>query len=211
MRELLECLLGISPSGRNPCEGNNYPSHRNILLRRYFLFVLIFDPLKLKSCVRLSCDIKKIMTNNKYYSPLTQVHFINSYSSPGIYLPVSLPADVLWGSFVTEKWMRDKRTPKDVCGEAISRLAQLVYCPSAKRKPCTGLNQPERQLRPLIDNLSPFLISGKRNRTHVSSNAGHFRDEPIKEQYSCHVTYSGSKCYCVENPLGITWRGSMTS
>ena len=26
----------------------------------------------------------------------------------------SLPADVLWGSFV----MRDKRTPKDVCGEA---------------------------------------------------------------------------------------------
>ena len=34
----------------------------------------------------------------------------------------SLPADVLWGSFVThsvgEKWMRDKRTPKDVCGEA---------------------------------------------------------------------------------------------
>ena len=38
---------------------------------------------------------------------------------------VSLPADVLWGSFVThsflprgEKWMRDKRTLKDVCGEA---------------------------------------------------------------------------------------------
>ena len=37
----------------------------------------------------------------------------------------SLPADVLWGSFVThsflpvgEKWMRDKRTRKDVCGEA---------------------------------------------------------------------------------------------
>ena len=37
----------------------------------------------------------------------------------------NLPADVLWGSFVThsflpvgEKWMRDKRTPKDVCGEA---------------------------------------------------------------------------------------------
>ena len=27
----------------------------------------------------------------------------------------SLPADVLWGSFV----MRDKRTPKDVCGEAM--------------------------------------------------------------------------------------------
>ena len=38
----------------------------------------------------------------------------------------SLPADVLWGSFVThsflphggEKRMRDKRTPKDVCGKA---------------------------------------------------------------------------------------------
>ena len=52
------------------------------------------------------------------------------------------------------------------CPVFISRLAQLVYCPSAKRKPCTGLNQPERQLRPLIDNLSPYIISGKRNRTH---------------------------------------------
>ena len=29
--------------------------------------------------------------------------------------PASLPADVLWGSF-------DKRTPKDVCGEASVRL-----------------------------------------------------------------------------------------
>ena len=34
-------------------------------------------------------------------------------------LRTSLPADVLWGSFVT-RWMRDKRTPKDVCGEATS-------------------------------------------------------------------------------------------
>ena len=36
----------------------------------------------------------------------------------------SLPADVLWDSFVTslgEKWMRGKRTPKDVCGEATYR------------------------------------------------------------------------------------------
>ena len=34
----------------------------------------------------------------------------------------SLPADVRWGLFVThsfEKWMRDKRTPTDVCGEAM--------------------------------------------------------------------------------------------
>ena len=35
---------------------------------------------------------------------------------------LSLPTDVLWGSFVTHsflpQWMRDKRTPKDVCGEA---------------------------------------------------------------------------------------------
>ena len=31
-----------------------------------------------------------------------------------MYGRTSLPADVLWGSFV----MRDKRTPKDVCGEA---------------------------------------------------------------------------------------------
>ena len=34
----------------------------------------------------------------------------------------SLPADVPWGSFVThsfgEKWMRDERAPRDVCGEA---------------------------------------------------------------------------------------------
>ena len=49
----------------------------------------------------------------------------------------------------------------------ISRLAQLVYCPSAKRKPYTGLNQPERKLRPLIDNLFASFIPGKRNRTHV--------------------------------------------
>ena len=45
-----------------------------------------------------------------------------------LYESRSLPADVLWGSFVThfifisflsvgEKLMRDKRTPKDVCGE----------------------------------------------------------------------------------------------
>ena len=34
---------------------------------------------------------------------------------------VSLPADVLWGSFVTHSWMRDKRTPKDVCGEVTKR------------------------------------------------------------------------------------------
>ena len=37
----------------------------------------------------------------------------------------SLPADVLWGLFVTHsflKWMRDKRTPKDVCGEATRQL-----------------------------------------------------------------------------------------
>ena len=32
---------------------------------------------------------------------------------------ISLPTDVLWGSFVTHSFMRDKQTPKDVCGEAI--------------------------------------------------------------------------------------------
>ena len=47
------------------------------------------------------------------------------------YLYLSLPADVLWGSFVThsfvgEKWMRDKRTPKDVCGEATCTLLPLL-------------------------------------------------------------------------------------
>ena len=45
----------------------------------------------------------------------------------GFYSYHSLPADVLWGSFVThsflphgerEKWMRGEWTPKDVCGEA---------------------------------------------------------------------------------------------
>ena len=49
----------------------------------------------------------------------------------------------------------------------ISRLAQLVYCPSAKRRFCTGWSDPERQLRPLSDNSSPFLMPGKRNITHV--------------------------------------------
>ena len=43
----------------------------------------------------------------------------------------SLPADVLWGSFVRhsflpQKWMRDERTPKDICGKA-SR-DQLLLC-----------------------------------------------------------------------------------
>ena len=36
----------------------------------------------------------------------------------------SLPADVLWSSFVTHS-MRDKRTPKDVCGEASPFLVTL--------------------------------------------------------------------------------------
>ena len=61
--------------------------------------------------------------------PLSQG--LDDRAPPPSYLKVcirhwtSLPADVLWGSFVThsflsvgEKWMRDKRTPKDVCGEA---------------------------------------------------------------------------------------------
>ena len=42
----------------------------------------------------------------------------------------SLPADVRWGSVVThsflphvgEKWVRDNRTPTDVCGEAMTPL-----------------------------------------------------------------------------------------
>ena len=50
----------------------------------------------------------------------------------------SLPADVLWGSFVThslgEKWMRDKRTPKDVRGEAIRKKAHRVYGFKKSRK-----------------------------------------------------------------------------
>ena len=36
----------------------------------------------------------------------------------------SLPADVLWGSFVTHSFLphgQCKRTPKDVCGEAIQQ------------------------------------------------------------------------------------------
>ena len=37
----------------------------------------------------------------------------------------SLPADVRWGSFVT--LMRDKRTPKDVCGEASIGVAVIDY------------------------------------------------------------------------------------
>ena len=47
----------------------------------------------------------------------------------------SLPADVLWGSFsrihfspTGEKWMRDKRTPKDVRGEAkLSQAATKLF------------------------------------------------------------------------------------
>ena len=48
----------------------------------------------------------------------------------------SLPADVLWGSFVTpsflphvgEKWTRDKRTPKDVCGKATATTTTVYFC-----------------------------------------------------------------------------------
>ena len=45
----------------------------------------------------------------------------------------SLPADVLWGSFVTHSFrMRDKRTPKDVCGEATVSDAMMAKA-SAKK------------------------------------------------------------------------------
>ena len=40
----------------------------------------------------------------------------------------SLPADVLWGSFVTHSFMRDKRSPKDVCGEATVCSVGLFCC-----------------------------------------------------------------------------------
>ena len=43
---------------------------------------------------------------------------------------LSLPADVLWGSFVTHsflKGMRDKRTLKDVCGEARGTFVARNY------------------------------------------------------------------------------------
>ena len=40
----------------------------------------------------------------------------------------SLPADVLWGSFVTHSFlpqgMRDERTSKDVCGE-VRKVAEI--------------------------------------------------------------------------------------
>ena len=60
-------------------------------------------------------------------------------------LPYSVPADVLWGSFVTwrihsphppyvgEKWIRDKRTPKEVCGEAIYYSDLILHPCSNKR------------------------------------------------------------------------------
>ena len=35
-RELLGCLLGISPSGRNPCGGNNLTLHSNFKISRRF-------------------------------------------------------------------------------------------------------------------------------------------------------------------------------
>ena len=43
-------------------------------------------------------------------------------------LGASLRADVLWGSFVTHSflWMRDERTPEDVCGEATLVPARRV-------------------------------------------------------------------------------------
>ena len=59
----------------------------------------------------------------------TNLIYVNRGGLGVNYISPSLSADVLWGSFVThsflpvgEKWMRDERTPKDVCGEAIFHL-----------------------------------------------------------------------------------------
>ena len=54
----------------------------------------------------------------------------------------SLPADVLWGSFVTHSFlphMRDKRTPKDVCGEAISTAVNALSFTSGHLLTVLGL------------------------------------------------------------------------
>ena len=48
---------------------------------------------------------------------------------------VSLPADVLWGSFVTH--MNAWQTPKDVCGEAKMLFVQWIFLPLADRL-CPG-------------------------------------------------------------------------
>ena len=63
-------------------------------------------------------------------------------------LPI-LPADVPWRSFVThsflphwEKWMRDERTPKDVCAEAI-------FCP-LRSSPSLEIQSTPLGLNPLV-------------------------------------------------------------
>ena len=44
----------------------------------------------------------------------------------------SLPADVLWGSFVTHSFLpRDKRTPKDVCREAMRYAVYTKQVPGS--------------------------------------------------------------------------------
>ena len=72
-----------------------------------------------------------------------------------------LPADVLYGSFVThsflpqgpsvgEKWMRNERTPKDVCGEAISTPEGI------KNLAKTGLGEPSSSVAPVLWAFSKF-------------------------------------------------------
>ena len=51
----------------------------------------------------------------------------------------SLPADVLWGSFVTHSFLpRDKRTPKDVCREA---MRYAVYTKQVPRSISLGYQE----------------------------------------------------------------------
>ena len=56
-----------------------------------------------------------VALRSRFHACLISVYGKNSYLYTG---HSSLPADVLWGSFVTHSFLRDKRTPKDVCGEA---------------------------------------------------------------------------------------------
>ena len=85
------------------------------------------------------------LISNTHAKKKCSIPFLNFGESrfPG---SCSLPVDVLWGSFAThsflplsvgEKWMRDERAPKDVCGEAMVAVKSCfpLRCPTFSRIP----------------------------------------------------------------------------
>ena len=95
----------------------------------------------------------------------------------------SFPADVLWGSFVTHSFsslsvgynlMLDKRTQKDVCGEAT--LYRVVFAPARKPYRITGLLFTHKN-----GDFSAISVTGRscaspfsKPKSHISDRCSHY-------------------------------------